>query len=835
MATYTDTEGRYTLTLTVTQGTQSIANNSSVVNWNLKLVSNGGTLYHWNNTCPWNVKLNGTQVDSGTYSYDLRDGGTQTIFEKSGSTTITHDSDGTKSISVYAYTDMDNSAYVSPLEITGETFTLTTIPRTADLSLSTTSLKITSASGTITANITSKSTAIYNKLTWSGVLSGNAQIGNATTSRSFNVTDILNAMPSSTSGTLTVRVDSYNNANYSGTPIGSNTVSCAITIDTTQIKPSFTANGSIGVNSSPISGYAVAGYSKLAVTGFSVTAGYGATALTITSTISTGSMADTRKTGTSPMTSQSMVSNVLPSSASNYSVKIYILVTDGRGASVQKEYSWTTVYGYTKPTASLRAYRVNSASSTTEDGAGGYVYIATLTSNVGASINGQNTIQTATTSQSGMSGASTFAQGDHRTLAITSSATLTYTVTDKVGGSTTAQVIVGNATYPLILRDNKSGVVGAGFGTFPEAGKVQSALPIQAGISSQSSLPTAGYWIHDTRSVELTAATGDKQANFFFLMTGGGNTMPSSGWWSLLHMRGWTGAYSSWELAGPADNVDSRTIPLYVRGSNKNGDWGSWRQIYDSSNPPTSVTNATNATNVYTTDTNPTSATWYRVAFHNNGGNANVGIRGQDGFLYYTLQGTASALGESLLRLGNNTASGTAGNKRGRVRLYAQNAYYVDLLASNTPSASRTQYLPDKNGTLAIADSTLWTGTLQGSKTQSITTMANYSRIRVYALTWGVQHIFEIDLSDAGKALSGHGLTDSSYPFQGGSTVVHRDGAGTTGGSLMYYSVSCKVSSDKKTLWVTSIGYSSLGTSFNAFAARNSNSEYYVYRVDGIL
>lgn len=811
MATYTDTEGRYTLTLTVTQGTQSIANNSSAVNWNLKLVSNGGTLYHWNNTCPWNVKLDGTQVGSGTYSYDLRDGGTQTIFEKSGSTTIAHNSDGTKSISVYAYTDMDNSAYVSPLEITDETFTLDTIPRTADLSLSTTSLKITQASGTITANITSKSTAIYNKLTWSGVLSGSANMGNTTTSRSFNVTDILSAMPTSTSGTLTVRVDSYNNANYSGTPIGSNTVSCAITIDTTQIKPSFTANGSIGVNSSPISGYAVAGYSKLAVTGFSVKAGYGATALTITSTISTGSMADTRKTGTSPMNSQSMVSNVLPSSASNYSVKIYILVTDGRGASVQKEYSWTTVYGYTKPTATLRAYRVNSDSSTTEDGAGGHVYIATLTSNVGSSINGQNAIKTATTSQSGMSGASTFAQGDHRTLAITSSATLTYTVTDKVGGTTTVQTIIGNATYPLILRDNKSGTVGVGVGTFPNASEVDSALNVKIINKGR------GYFLVDGAGNSYPAVY-DNQSNLWI-----GTTQTAS-----KHHVGGTYISSGWSSANSNGNSS-----IYVSVPNQANNGANNYAVYHDNYHP-SATNATNATNVGVTDTNPTSGTWYYPTWVT-ATSGNLPERANNGLRYYALEGTASAVGASILQLGNSTASGTAGNKNGRIRLYSSSSSYVDLYMTAT-TAARTLYFPSYGGTrtLAVHDTSLWAGTLQGSKTQSID-MSAYNRVRVYALTWGVQHIFEIDLSDAGKALSGHGLTDSSYPFQGGSTVVHRDGAGTSGGSVMYYSVSCKVSSDKKTLWVTSIGYSSLGTSFNAFTARNSNSEYYVYRVDGIL
>ena len=104
------------------------------------------------------------------------------------------------------------------------------------------------------------------------------------------------------------------------------------------------------------------------------------------------------------------------------------------------------------------------------------------------------------------------------------------------------------------------------------------------GSSSQSAFPTVGIGIHDVRNVNFTPGALDAGANFFF----SNNTMPeASKWWSGLHVKGWTGGYSAWEIVGPSHNTDQRTVPLYVRTSNVNSAWGSWRKIYDSSNPPT--------------------------------------------------------------------------------------------------------------------------------------------------------------------------------------------------------------------------------------------------------
>jgi hypothetical protein len=112
----------------------------------------------------------------------------------------------------------------------------------------------------------------------------------------------------------------------------------------------------------------------------------------------------------------------------------------------------------------------------------------------------------------------------------------------------------------------------------PSVGLLSIAPP-----ASSSAFPAGGLMPHDVRDVAHTPATLDRGVNFFF----SNNTMPNSNWWAGMYCKGWSGAYSAWELVGPAINADARTTALYVRTSNTNSAWGSWRKIYDTSNPPT--------------------------------------------------------------------------------------------------------------------------------------------------------------------------------------------------------------------------------------------------------
>lgn len=66
------------------------------------------------------------------------------------------------------------------------------------------------------------------------------------------------------------------------------------------------------------------------------------------------------------------------------------------------------------------------------------------------------------------------------------------------------------------------------------------------------------------------------------------------------------------------------------------------------------------------------------------------------GFVYTGTNGTTSAVGSSILTLGNSTASGTAGNKQGIIKLYTRGVGELRIQSEDgyAPAAARTRYLP---------------------------------------------------------------------------------------------------------------------------------------------
>lgn len=140
--------------------------------------------------------------------------------------------------------------------------------------------------------------------------------------------------------------------------------------------------------------------------------------------------------------------------------------------------------------------------------------------------------------------------------------------------------------------------------------------------------------------------------------------------------------------------------------------------------------NADSATQVYNTQTNPTSGTWYAGTFITDSTTGNKYIRSNNGFAYYSLEGTASAQGEALIQLGSSTATGTAGNKRGRLRLYSSSSGWIDFTATASTS-NFTFTFPAATGTVALTSSNVASATkLQTARTlwgQSFNGTANVS------------------------------------------------------------------------------------------------------------
>lgn len=512
MANFDATSGSYTTRLTVTETATSTPNNTSTVTFSLTLIKNSGTGLWNNDSCSWSININGTSY-SGTFTYDFRDYSSLTL-KSSTTQTITHDGDGSKKIAVSASVNMDNTPYVYTMSPSGE-LTLTTIPRASDVSVS--NYSIANTTGSLSATITSKAN-FYHKWRWklgSGSWSSWTNKGLiSTTSSTVTVanTTLLAQLPTATSGSFNIEVATYSDSGYSN-HVGTKSATCTVSVNTSNIKPSVSL-GNIGLNSSPISGYAVAGYSKVQ-SAWTTTNSSGATSVTTYFTVSTGSLATT----SSSSTSGTVVSNVIPSNASNYTLYIYAYAKDSRGAVGTTVSKSITVYGYQPPTANLTAYRTSSSSSTSEDGAGTYAYV-TFSGAVRSSVNSQNTIQSTVCTYSGsISGTAT--NGGHYALADTQTVTFKLTVTDKVTSST-ASVTIATATYPLDLYDNGSGVTGVGLATVAVANEVKSALvvnmPNHFSMDSWSAGGTTGYAVLATLTV--TESYMNQPINFTIIKRG---------------------------------------------------------------------------------------------------------------------------------------------------------------------------------------------------------------------------------------------------------------------------------------------------------------------------
>lgn len=117
---------QYRLRLTCTEGTPNIAANTSPVTYELKITKLAGLGFSQTGTSYWSVTFNGVVIASGSIpGYDFT--GYTDLVLASGTTTVTHDTDGS-----WAHTVAGGFAEASPNIGSGNatgTLTLTVLPR----------------------------------------------------------------------------------------------------------------------------------------------------------------------------------------------------------------------------------------------------------------------------------------------------------------------------------------------------------------------------------------------------------------------------------------------------------------------------------------------------------------------------------------------------------------------------------------------------------------------------------------------------------------------------------------------------------------------------------
>ena len=220
-------ENKYSLILQYREKSYSVEKNTSVVYWLVSIRSN--TQYHSHNGLTENFKvvINGTTVHNANHTITC--GAGQTIDVAQGTTTITHDSDGSKKIPVSASFSCDSTNYYAPRSGScSGSLTLTTIPRATSPSIDKPSLE---CGSTIKISGTSASSKFSHKVyvTWNGTKTHIKTIASGTTTPSFSYT-IPTAwekdLPNSTSEIATFTLETYSGS----TSVGSKSVNATVKV-----------------------------------------------------------------------------------------------------------------------------------------------------------------------------------------------------------------------------------------------------------------------------------------------------------------------------------------------------------------------------------------------------------------------------------------------------------------------------------------------------------------------------------------------------------------------------------------------------------------------------
>lgn len=226
MATFTagfSGNGQYRLRAEVTQGTQSIDNNTTVVNYSLYVDKLSGSGY-WTNSSGNSSSLGGDMSGASGIGgwwapYDFRDYGSLLI--ATGSKTVTHNADGTKTLSAtFGANDSEGGNFGSA---SGSiSMPLTTIPRATTPTLTPNPVEV---GQSVTIGLPRASASFTHDVSYTiGSASGTIATGAGTSTSWTPPISLLTQMVTLMSAPVTITVVTKNG----GTPIGTKTATLTV-------------------------------------------------------------------------------------------------------------------------------------------------------------------------------------------------------------------------------------------------------------------------------------------------------------------------------------------------------------------------------------------------------------------------------------------------------------------------------------------------------------------------------------------------------------------------------------------------------------------------------
>ncbi|MGU7975769.1 DUF859 family phage minor structural protein [Streptococcus suis] len=227
MAKFSNASGSLYLNVYIEPGAQNIAANTTVVNWRITVSRTGAYLTrNEQGDSTLSLDINGGRVHTSNPRW--RTSGEEFLMA-SGSTTVGHNADGTKSFPFSATFNPNNGLH-GVITVSGN-IGLATIPRSSSVSVG-----IGTIGSALTININRQSSSFKHTVRY--VLGNKSETiaTNVDTSTTWTIPlDFANDIPDSTSGTGTIYVDTYSGSTKTGTQSTAFTASVP-----DSIKPSLT-------------------------------------------------------------------------------------------------------------------------------------------------------------------------------------------------------------------------------------------------------------------------------------------------------------------------------------------------------------------------------------------------------------------------------------------------------------------------------------------------------------------------------------------------------------------------------------------------------------------
>lgn len=209
MTKYSNSNNSLYLNVYIDQGAQNIAANTTTVWWRMTVSRSGGyyTYNHQGDSTLY-LSLDGRSVHSSNPTWNTS-GEEYTL--ASGSSTISHNADGSKTLPISCTFNPNNGIH-GTITVSAN-FSLTTIPRSSSVSLSAGII-----GSPITINISRHSSSFKHTVRYVWGNKSGTIASNVDTSTTWMIPlDFANEIPNSTSGTGTIYVDTYAGSTKTGT------------------------------------------------------------------------------------------------------------------------------------------------------------------------------------------------------------------------------------------------------------------------------------------------------------------------------------------------------------------------------------------------------------------------------------------------------------------------------------------------------------------------------------------------------------------------------------------------------------------------------------------